>query len=404
MLHAVSRAILRHNAGRDSVLVALKFARLRQDPFAFFRGTNHLFLGHLGRTAELRNAPAAWVCGDLHLENFGTYKGDNRLCYFDINDFDEACLAPVSIDIARFVTSLHLAAPVLKWSAAGRDSVVAYFLRAYRDALLTGKPRWVERSLAEGPVRLLLKRAMARTRTQLLDRYCVQRRKGRRLRIDDERLFAATAREMRMLRGLFRRLGRAAGAEQLPGFYHLLDAAHRVAGNASLGSARFAVLVNGRGPPSGHFILDLKAALPSDTAHWGRLRQPGWANDAQRIAQTQQLLQAIAPALLREVPAGGSGYVLKELQPSLDRLDLAALSAKMRRLRHVAAAMGAVTAWAHLRGAGHRGAATREALQRYVASPRWSAALQRQARGCARHLLADWKHYAADYDAGRIVY
>jgi uncharacterized protein (DUF2252 family) len=404
MLHAVSRAILRHNAGRDPKRVAIKFARLRQDPFAFFRGTNHLFLGHLARAVELRNAPAAWVCGDLHLENFGTYKGDNRLCYFDINDFDEACLAPVSIDIARFITSLHLAAPVLKWSAAGRDSVVAYFLRAYRDALRAGKPRWVERSLAEGPVRLLLKRAMGRTRAQLLDRYCVQQRKGRRLRIDDERLLAASAHDLRMLRGVLRRLGRAAGRAQPPSFYHLLDAARRVAGNGSLGSARFAVLVHGRGPPNGNFIVDLKAALPSATARWGRLRQPGWANDAQRIVQTQQVLQAIAPALLQVVPAGGNGYVLKELQPSLDRLDLAALSDKMRHLRAVAATMGAVAAWAHLRGAGNRGAATREALQRYVAAPRWSAALQRQARACARQLLADWKHYAADYDAGRIVY
>lgn len=46
---------------------------MRQDPFAFLRGSGHLFydalsprLDHLG--------PLAWMCGDLHLENFGAFK------------------------------------------------------------------------------------------------------------------------------------------------------------------------------------------------------------------------------------------------------------------------------------------------------------------------------------------
>ncbi|MFO1464982.1 MAG: DUF2252 family protein [Steroidobacteraceae bacterium] len=168
MAHRISRLILEHNAGRDPARLALKFARLRQDVFSFFRGTNHLFLNLLPRLHPLWRAPRLHVCGDLHLENFGTYKGDNRLCYFDINDFDEVCLAPVSIDIVRFLTSLHAASAALRWTARQRDSLARCFIDAYCAAIFDGKPRWVERSLAEGAVRLLLKRAAS---TQSLQRF-----------------------------------------------------------------------------------------------------------------------------------------------------------------------------------------------------------------------------------------
>ena len=68
---------------------------MASDPFYFFRGTAHLFYEDLVNTeAALPGQPLTWVCGDLHIENFGSYKGDNRLVYFDINDFDEANLAP----------------------------------------------------------------------------------------------------------------------------------------------------------------------------------------------------------------------------------------------------------------------------------------------------------------------
>jgi hypothetical protein len=34
----------------------------------------------------------------FHIENFGSYKGDNRLVYFDIGDFDESLLGPSAWD------------------------------------------------------------------------------------------------------------------------------------------------------------------------------------------------------------------------------------------------------------------------------------------------------------------
>jgi len=78
------------NEGRDPELLRRKYQRMSANPFAFFRGTCHLFYEDWPVNSPLNTSPPVWISGDLHLENFGSYKGDNRLVYFGINDFDEA--------------------------------------------------------------------------------------------------------------------------------------------------------------------------------------------------------------------------------------------------------------------------------------------------------------------------
>ncbi len=106
----VVERIRSYNAGRDPERLAMKYRRLRYSPFVFLRGTCQLFFDRLPNEPLLSKAPLAWVCGDLHLENFGSYKGDNRLVYFDINDFDDAALAPALWDPPRLLTSVVVAA------------------------------------------------------------------------------------------------------------------------------------------------------------------------------------------------------------------------------------------------------------------------------------------------------
>ena len=142
----------------------MKLELLRQDPFAFFRGTNPLFLAFLPRAHPLFRAPSILVCGDLHLENFGAFRGDNRLCYFDVNDFDDACRAPFTIDIVRFIAGVYLAAQELELDRRAAKRLVRHFVLAYRESIADGKPRWLERTLAKGVFRALLRRAILRTR------------------------------------------------------------------------------------------------------------------------------------------------------------------------------------------------------------------------------------------------
>ena len=94
------------NAGREPQRLQLKYAAMRASPFAFLRGSCHLFYARMARGGVHKGAPVGWLCGDLHLENFGSYQGDNGLVYFDINDFDESALAPLTWDLVRLLASV----------------------------------------------------------------------------------------------------------------------------------------------------------------------------------------------------------------------------------------------------------------------------------------------------------
>src|SRR5262245_31153577 len=82
---------------------------MRENAFRFFRGTCHLFYEDTYQKDLSSDSPSAWLCGDLHLENFGSFKGGDRLAYFDLNDFDEAVLGPAWWDVSRLVTSIIVA-------------------------------------------------------------------------------------------------------------------------------------------------------------------------------------------------------------------------------------------------------------------------------------------------------
>ena len=109
-MHTLTKRIKNFNAGRLPELVQLKYDLMAENMYRFYRGTCHLFYEDLAQNEKkLPQSPVAWICGDLHLENFGTFKGDNRMVYFDLNDFDEAILAPVLWELVRIVTSIFIA-------------------------------------------------------------------------------------------------------------------------------------------------------------------------------------------------------------------------------------------------------------------------------------------------------
>jgi uncharacterized protein (DUF2252 family) len=398
-LDKLTRQILAQNEGRDFDRLTRKLGHLRTDAFAFFRGTNPLFLEFLPRSHSLFRAPCILICGDLHLENFGAFKGDNRLCYFDLNDFDEACLAPFTLDIVRFVASIKVAAPGLGLSAAQTKSMVDTFFRAYLHCIADGKPRWVERSLAQGVFRVLLRRAMRRTRRELLARFTKLKGGERRIRINGFRTLKLEPDERPRLRRFLAQFG-------VPGvsksFFKLLDAARRIAGCGSLGLPRYLLLVRGRGSPDQNFALDLKFAAPSAVADWLKAPQPDWPGEAARVVAIQRVVQAISPALLRAVRFEKQPFVLKELQPAIDRLDFSQWRGRPRRIQQAIEGMGHVTAWAHLRGCAHHGAASAETLQAFAASKRWPDTADRLADAAADRIRSAWGIYCKDYDSGAV--
>src|SRR5262245_43601797 len=130
---------------RDRVehLLPIRFTRMAESPFAFFRGSA------IVQAHDLKGTPSAGLtvqcCGDCHLMNFGGFATPERELVFDINDFDETLPGPFEWDVKRLATSFVLAGRWLNFeSDESRRSAVAA-VAAYRQALA----RFAEMSVLE---------------------------------------------------------------------------------------------------------------------------------------------------------------------------------------------------------------------------------------------------------------
>ena len=143
-----------------------------------------------GKDAYKRQ-PLTWLCGDLHLENSGSYKGDDRLTYFDISDFDEAALGPCTWDLLRFLVSIALGTRSLRLDESDTDALCQSFLHAYAATLAAGKVGSIERESSEGLVHDLLSTMAKRKRPDFLDSRAPLKNKKRKLLVDGKKALPA---------------------------------------------------------------------------------------------------------------------------------------------------------------------------------------------------------------------
>lgn len=392
---SVVERIKQFNAGRDPERLVLKYRAIADNPFSFLRGTCHLFYEDLPANGFLDNAPAAWLCGDLHLENFGSYKGDNRLTYFDLNDFDEAALAPAHWELSRFLVSVLVAAESLSVTPAQSMALCHCFLDTYASTLVHGAARWIERATATGMVRDLLRDLRKRPRSSLLDSRTDIKGDKRKLRLDGKKALPLDEEGREKVIDF---MAVFAKTQSHPEFFKVLDVARRIAGTGSLGVERYVILVRGRGRVEGNFLLDLKYQATSALAPYVRIPQPIWASEAERVVSVQRRAQAVPPAFLSVANIGERSYVLKELLPSQDRVALNQWNGKLQRLEGVIQTMAQVVAWAHLRSSGRQGSATADEWITFGNNANtWRSGLLDYAQTYAQQVVRDWQAFRADF-------
>lgn len=117
--------------GRIPQLIPIRYGRMMQTPFTFYRGAA------LNMAADLAGTPASGVrvqaCGDCHLLNFGAFATPERRVIFDLNDLDETLPAPWEWDVKRLAASFILACRNNGFSAdCARDAALAC-VRSYRE-------------------------------------------------------------------------------------------------------------------------------------------------------------------------------------------------------------------------------------------------------------------------------
>src|SRR5262249_40717067 len=116
-------------------LVPIRYGRMLESPFAYFRGAA------LPMARDLSETPvtglAVQACGDAHLSNFGLFGSAERRLVFDINDFDETLPGPWEWDVKRLAASLEIAARDNGIGRRERGAIVRAAAGRYRQAMRT---------------------------------------------------------------------------------------------------------------------------------------------------------------------------------------------------------------------------------------------------------------------------
>src|SRR5664279_396548 len=232
-MEEVSERIAAFNRNRIPEMVKLKYEFMKENLFRFYRGTNHIFYEDLVNEKDFPDSPPSWISGDLHLENFGTFKSDNRQVYFDLNDFDEAILAPSLWEVIRTTTSIFLAFDTLKIEENKALHMAQLFLKTVGEKFASGKSNYIERNTAKGIVFEFLTAVNKRKQQDILAKKTVLIKDKLQLLLDDPR-------HLKLEKDLKKDLSRHVKHwlktdEKSPYNYKVIDAVFRLAGTGSVG-------------------------------------------------------------------------------------------------------------------------------------------------------------------------
>jgi hypothetical protein len=263
---------------------------------------------------DLAEAPRVLAVGDLHVENFGTWRDTEGRLVWGVNDVDEAARMPYALDLVRLVTSAILAKRE-NGLAIDASSAATAVLGDYSESLEAGgKPFILEESHPS-----LREMAMGAERepTQFWSKLT--------------KLPSATP-----PKGIQRLLQRS-----FPDEAKDIAFSHRIAGVGSLGRPRYVATAQYNG---GLAAREAKAWLPSA---WG------WAKG--RPKEHAYSIRLLKHSVRQPDPyyVVKDGWVIRRLGPHCGRIELAQFP-KRRDERLILRAMGRETANLHLATADQR--------------------------------------------------
>ena len=118
--------------------VKLKHLNMAKSAFPFFRATFYRWAQWWPLICpQLARAPQVLAVGDLHVENFGTWRDSEGRLIWGVNDFDEAWPASYAVDLVRLVASCYLAIEEEHLSVSRKEAWRA-IVQGYRDSLAKG--------------------------------------------------------------------------------------------------------------------------------------------------------------------------------------------------------------------------------------------------------------------------
>lgn len=327
----------------------LKHQRMAEAAFPFLRATFYRWMQVWPQVCpDLNRAPRVLGVGDLHIENFGTWRDVEGRLVWGVNDFDEAAELPFTNDLVRLAASAILAIEAGHLSVKTKD-ICEIVVDGYRKSLsehgdpfvLEEEHKWL-RQIAFSELR-------------------------------DPVVFWAKMEKLPEMKERVPASAQDALEHLLP--QHSLDyrVARRVAGLGSLGRVRLVAIADFNG---GKVAREAKAMAPS-SVHWAQ----GAEGPSELMYQT--IINRAVRSADPFVQLRGH-WIVRRLSPHCSRIELSLLPRDRDELK-LLSAMGWETANIHL---GSRSAL--KPIRKYLdrLKPNW---LSSAARDMAAAVTEDWR-------------
>jgi hypothetical protein len=280
--------------------------------FPFFRGTFYRWAQVWPEVcADLDRVPHILSVGDLHVENFGTWRDTDGRLVWGVNDFDEACLFPYTMDLVRLATSALLAA---------------------REEHLTMKPKESAEAILEGYLRGMEEGGLP----FILGERHIWLREIAESKLRDPEVFWAKIDRLPTVKGEIPESAREAIEHLLPERSIAYRLARRRAGMGSLGRVRLVAIAEWKG---GRIAREGKALTASALQ---------WLHPDRIPAEIlyQAILRRAVRCLDPYVQLRGH-WIVRRLSPHCSRIELEALGTSHGECR-LLEAMGRETANIHV--------------------------------------------------------
>jgi uncharacterized protein (DUF2252 family) len=335
------------NKGRVKQLLPVRFTRMLESPFAFFRGTAVV------QADDLKHSKTSGIivqsCGDCHLMNFGAFASPERTLIFDINDFDETLPAPFECDLKRLASSFVVAARWRKFGKgvareASRAAVKAYREQTARFAEMSVLDGWYSRITADdaleiyGDTREAKKRikrtvAEARKRTsETVFHKLTSKVKGRPRIVDEPPLLYHLGPEKynsaEQIAASFKAYKESLPAERRVLFdrYQLVDTVFKVVGVGSVGTLCYVTLW--MADVDDPLFLQVKESRSSVLDGLGG--DSKFESDGERVVTGQRIMQSASDIFLGWARGmRGNDFYVRQLRDQKASADIATASEKI---------------------------------------------------------------------------
>lgn len=294
----------------------LKHERMAESPFLFLRATFYRWSQQWPKICpKLKDAPQVLAVGDLHVENFGTWRDKEGRLIWGVNDFDEVYPLSYVNDLVRLAASANLAI---------EESRLAINSKSAANSILDGYTK----TLRQGG------------RPFVLGEYHPWLRKIAHSELREPVHFWAKMDALPAAKGDIPASAIEALEHLMPESGLAYRLVRRVAGLGSLGHQRVVALADWRG---GRIAREAKALVPSSCF---------WADESKGAPDIQyQTLITCAVRCPDPFVQLRGHWIVRRLAPDCSRIELATLPDKRDELK-LLHAMGSETANVHLGTAG----------------------------------------------------